>query len=504
MNKYICSIDQGTTSTRAILFNHSGEICFSSQIEHKQYYPKPGWVEHDANEIWRNTQKVLHDIAEKADIQKPEIMSIGITNQRETVVAWDWLTGEPLCRAIVWQDQRTSDFIDELMDRNSGIDSFRVKTGLPLSPYFSASKMKWMMEEHDSVKDALKRGSLCFGTIDSWVVYKLSGGMNGGIFITDTTNASRTLLMDIETRSWDPGMLDIFNIPQKSLPDIKDSVPDRPFALTFAECPLGEGIPVSGILGDQQAALFGQTCFEKGSCKCTYGTGCFLLLNTGQEIVQSGKGLITTVGYTRSGEKPVYALEGSVAIAGSLVQWLRDNMKMIEKSADMEKLAAEVEDCGDIYIVPAFSGLFAPYWRSDARGIIAGMTGYTQAGHIARAVLEATAFQTMEIIQAMIMDSGQDINELRVDGGMTVNEMLMQFQSDIADIPVVRPLVTETTALGAAYAAGLASGFWKNTDDLKKHWKTDKKWFPAMDKTTAEQKRKKWAKAVNRTFDWMD
>ena len=504
MNEYICSIDQGTTSTRAILFNHSGEISFSSQVEHKQYYPKPGWVEHDADEIWQNTLKVLVDVSKQADLKKSKIVSIGITNQRETVVAWDWLTGEPLCRAIVWQDQRTSDFIDELMEKNSGIDSFRGKTGLPLSPYFSASKMKWMIDEHEEVREALKRGSLCLGTIDTWVVYKLSGGRQGGVFITDTTNASRTLLMDIEKRTWDHGMLDIFSIPEKALPEINDSVPDKPFAYSNMDCPLGEGIPVAGILGDQQAALFGQTCFDKGSCKCTYGTGCFLLFNTGKEIIQSEKGLITTVGYTKSGDSPVYALEGSVAIAGSLVQWLRDNMKMIKTSGDIEKLAAGADDCGDVYIVPAFSGLFAPYWRSDARGIITGMTGYTNASHIARAVLEATAFQTMEIIQAMSSDSGQTLNELRVDGGMTVNNILMQFQADIADIPVIRPLVTETTALGAAYAAGLSTGFWKSIDDLKKHWKTDKKWFPEIDNKTAEIKRKKWAKAVLRTFDWID
>lgn len=504
MSEYICAIDQGTTSTRAILFNHNSEIVFASQLEHRQFFPKPGWVEHDASEIWNNTQKVLSDMRKYVQSEKSVIKAIGITNQRETVVAWDWLTGEPLCRAIVWQDQRTSDYINRLIEKYNGINSFRAVTGLPLSPYFSASKMRWMIDNCEEVAQAMKRESLCFGTIDSWIVYKLTGGRNGGYYLTDATNASRTLLMNINTVSWDQNQLDIFGISENNLPEIIDSIPERLYGTTSGDCACGEGIAISGILGDQQAALFGQACFDEGGCKCTYGTGCFLLFNTGEKPVQSENGLITTVAYTRTGCKPVFALEGSVAIAGSLVQWFRDNIGLIRESSEIEKLAAKAEDSGDVYIVPAFAGLFAPYWRSDARGIIAGMTGYTTSSHLARAVLESTAFQTMEILNAMEEDAGGKMNELKVDGGMTVNEMLMQFQSDISEIPVIHPKVRETTALGAAYAAGLSAGFWGTLQELKEYWEEEKSWHPVMGKDTRGQKKQKWKKAVGLTFGWTE
>ena len=505
MEKFICALDQGTTSTRTILFSESGQIINTEQIEHKQYYPKPGWVEHDADEIWLNTITVLNRITQK---YKPEqITGIGITNQRETIVAWDRITGKALGKAIVWQDQRTADYIENLKN-DSGINRFRKKTGLPLSPYFSASKINWMLHNRKEVKSSLKLGTLCFGTIDSWLVFNLTGGAGKGVYITDTTNASRTMLMNIESLKWDEELLEIFEIPVSVLPEIVDSIPEKPYAVTTPVSLLGGGIPIAGILGDQQAALFGQACFEKGQCKCTYGTGCFLLFNTGEEIVQSDQGLLTTVAYTQSlkdGEhRKIYALEGSVAIAGSLVQWMRDNMGLIKESAEIEKLAAEVDDSGDVYFVPAFSGLFAPYWKSDARGIIAGMTAYTRAAHIARAVLEATAFQTMELVKAMVKDASMNIHDLKVDGGMTVNEILMQFQADILDLKVIRPVVRETTALGAAYAAGLTLGFWKDIKELNHQWSKDKNWKPKMKNSERVKRIEKWLKAVEKSFAWND
>ena len=469
MEGYICAIDQGTTSSRAIIFSHSGEIIAVDQKEFKQIYPKPGWVEHDPIEIWEGVCAVIKGVLEKSGLTSEDIKAIGITNQRETVTAWDWLSGEPLHNAIVWQDQRTSSMIERLTGRG-GINRFMKKTGLPLSPYFSASKMKWLIDNCNEVAEALKKGSLCFGTMDSWLVYKLTGGVNGGQFATDTTNASRTFLMDINTLNWDEEMLNIFNIPSGTLPRIMDSIPEKPFGFTEDVTALGPGIPIAGILGDQQAALFGQACFEQGECKCTYGTGCFLLFNTGTNLAFSENGLLSTIAYSGNGEPTKFALEGSVAIAGSLVQWFRDNIGLIKTSSEIEDLAAQVEDSGGAYIVPAFSGLFAPYWRADARGIIAGLTGYTKGAHIARAVLEATAFQTMELLEAMKTDSCAGLDGVKVDGGMTVNEILMQFQADIAGIPVIRPVITETTALGAAYAAGLAVGFWENKNELKKQW----------------------------------
>ncbi len=500
MKKYIASIDQGTTSTRFIIFNHAGEVVAVDQKEHRQIYPKPGWVEHDPLEIWVRTHEVMKGALEKGGIDANDIAAIGITNQRETAMVWNKHTGEPIYNAIVWQDTRTDEICNELA-KEGGQDRLRAKTGLPLATYFSGPKVKWVLDNVEDARELADAGDLYFGNMDTWTIWNLTGK-----HITDVTNASRTLLMDLETLDWDDELLALMDIPRSMMPEIRSSsevyghVEMGPIALGG----VFEGMPVAGDLGDQQAALFGQTCFNAGEAKNTYGTGCFMLLNTGEKPVPSKSGLLTTMGYKIGDQPAVYALEGSIAITGALVQWLRDNLGMIENSEDVEVLAKEVEDNGGIYFVPAFSGLFAPYWRSDARGAIVGMTRYVNKGHIARATLEATAFQTREVLDAMEKDSGVTLTALKVDGGMVFNELLMQFQADMVNVPVIRPTVAETTALGAAYAAGLAVGFWQNFDELRANWGRDKEWQPEMDADKRETLYKGWKKAVTRTFDWVE
>jgi glycerol kinase len=493
MSKYIAAIDQGTTSTRCILFDHAGNIAAVDQKEHEQIYPKPGWVEHDALEIWERTQRVIRGALERSGAQVADIAAIGITNQRETAVVWERETGRPVCNAIVWQDTRTDAICNDLA-REGGQNRFQAATGLPLATYFSGPKIKWILDNVLGARQQAEKGDLLFGNMDTWVIWNLCGA-----HVTDVSNASRTLLMDLKTLDWDEEILRILGVPRSMLPRICSSSE----VYGMARDSLG-GIPVSGDLGDQQAALFGQTCFNSGEAKNTYGTGCFMLLNTGEKPVLSRNGLLTTLGYKIGDQPPVYALEGSIAITGALVQWLRDNLGMIEKSSDVETLARSVEDAAGIYFVPAFSGLFAPYWRSDARGAILGMTRYVNKGHIARAVLEATAYQTREVLDAMEKDSGVKLTALKVDGGMVFNELLMQFQADILDVPVIRPKVAETTALGAAYAAGLAVGFWKDYDELRRNWGMDKEWKPSMSAEKREKLFSGWKKAVTRTFDWME
>jgi len=498
MAKYSVAVDQGTTSTRFMIFDHAGQVVGVDQKEHEQIFPKAGWVEHDATEIWTRTQEVIEGGLKKSGVDLKDIAAVGVTNQRETAVVWEKATGKPVHNAIVWQDTRTDTICNELA-KDGGQDRFRTKVGLPLATYFSGPKVKWILENVPGVKAKAEKGEVLFGNVDTWVIWNLTGGPNGGVHVTDVSNASRTMLMNLETLDWDPDMLKVMGIPRAMLPDIKASSEVYGKAKGALE-----GIPVAGDLGDQQAALFGQTCFSAGEAKNTYGTGCFMLLNTGTKPVQSKNGLLTTLGYKIGNEAAVYCLEGSIAITGALVQWLRDNLKMIEKSADIEDLAKTVDDNGGIYFVPAFSGLFAPYWKSDARGAIVGMTRFINRGHIARAALEATAFQTREVLDAMNKDSGVPLTALKVDGGMVYNELLMQFQSDILGVPVVRPQVAETTALGAAYAAGLAVGFWKNVEDLRSNWAKDKEWKPKMDAALRDKEYKGWKKAVTRTFDWVE
>jgi glycerol kinase len=502
MAKFSAAVDQGTTSTRCMVFDRSGKVISIAQKEHEQIYPKPGWVEHNPNEICARTHEVVQEAVELAGAKPGDIASVGITNQRETTVVWDKKTGEPYYNAIVWQDTRTDKICNELAE-DGGQDRFREKVGLPLATYFSGPKVKWILDNVDGVREAAERGDAVFGNIDTFEIWWLTGGPKGGAHVTDVTNASRTMLMDLKTLDWDDEILGIMGIPREMLPKIVPSSAPNPYGYTPKDGPFGDSIPVCGDLGDQQAALVGQTCFSPGEAKNTYGTGCFMLLNTGTEAVPSKSGLLTTLGYKFGDEPAVYALEGSIAITGALVQWLRDNLKIIEKSVDIEALAASVADNGGIYFVPAFSGLFAPYWRSDARGAIVGMTRYVNNAHFARAALEATAFQTREVLDAMEKDSGVTLKALKVDGGMVYNELLMQFQSDILGVPVVRPVVAETTALGAAYAAGLATGFWNNLDDLRANWQIDKTWGPYMDETTRDQLYQGWLKAVTRTFDWV-
>jgi glycerol kinase len=493
MPKYVVAIDQGTTSTRCILFDHAGNVVAVDQKEHEQIYPKPGWVEHDALEIWERTQRVVRGAFEKAGCDVSDVAAIGITNQRETTLVWEKETGRPIYNAIVWQDTRTDEICNELA-KVGGQDRLRAKTGLPLATYFSGPKIKWILDNVEGARERAERGELLFGNMDTWLIWNLTGA-----HVTDVTNASRTLLMNLNTLNWDDELLNLLTIPRALLPEIKSSSE----IYGTAKGALG-GVPVAGDLGDQQAALFGQTCYSAGEAKNTYGTGCFMLMNTGEKPVPSQAGLLTTLGYKIGNQKAVYALEGSIAITGALVQWLRDNLGMIEKSSDIETLAKTVEDNGGVYFVPAFSGLFAPYWRSDARGAIVGMTRYVNKGHIARAALESTAFQTLEVLDAMEKDSGVTLTSLKVDGGMVFNELLMQFQSDILDVPVVRPKVAETTALGAAYAAGLAVGFWKDFDELRANWGRDRQWTPQMDAAKREKLSADWKKAVTRTFDWVD
>ncbi len=492
MPNYVAAIDQGTTSTRCILFDHAGGIVALAQKEHQQIYPKPGWVEHDPLEVWERTQSVIRGALDQAGVEAAQVAAVGVTNQRETTVVWERATGRPIYNAIVWQDTRTDAICADLA-KDGGQDRFRLTTGLPLATYFSGPKIKWILDHVPGAREQATRGDLLFGNMDTWVIWNLTGA-----HVTDVTNASRTLLMDLNTLDWDDEILNLLGIPRAMLPQIRSSSE----VYGNARGALG-GAPVCGDLGDQQAALFGQTCYSPGEAKNTYGTGCFMLLNTGHRPVPSKSGLLTTLGYKIGDQPAVYALEGSIAIAGALVQWLRDNLGLIEKSSDVEALARSVEDNGGIYFVPAFSGLFAPYWRSDARGVIVGMTRYVNKGHIARAALEATAFQTREVLDAMEADSGVRLTALKVDGGMVFNELLMQFQADLLDVPVIRPKVAETTALGAAYAAGLAVGFWKNFDELRANWGRDKEWQPRMDAETRNAMYAHWKKAVTRTFDWI-
>lgn len=498
MAEYVGALDQGTTSTRFMIFDHSGGVVGIDQKEHEQIYPKPGWVEHDALEIWTRCQEVIKGALQKTGLKASDLAAVGITNQRETAVVWDKTTGKPVHNAIVWQDTRTDTICNELA-KDGGQDRFRAKVGLPLATYFSGPKVKWLLENVEGLRAKAEAGDLAFGNIDTWCLWNLTGGVDGGLHITDVTNASRTMLMNLETLDWDPEILKIMGIPKAMLPQI------RPSSEVYGKC-VGElaGIPVAGDLGDQQAAIFGQTCYSVGEAKNTYGTGNFMLLNTGTKPVQSKNGLLTTLGYKIGSQPAVYCLEGSIAITGALVQWLRDNLGMISTSADIETLAKTVEDNGGAYFVPAFSGLFAPYWKSDARGVIAGLTRYVTKGHIARAVLEATAWQTREVLDAMNADSGVALTALKVDGGMVYNELLMQFQADVLGVPVIRPKVAETTALGAAYAAGLAVGFWKEVEELRKNWQVDRTWEPKMDPTEREKEYKLWKKAVTRTFDWVE
>jgi len=498
MAEYVGALDQGTTSTRFMIFNHGGDVVDFDQKEHEQIYPKPGWVEHDANEIWERSQEVIKGALDKAGIKASDLAAVGITNQRETTVLWDRNTGQPVHNALVWQDTRTDKLCNEL-SKEGGQDRFRSTTGLPIATYFSGPKAKWLMENVDGLRDKVDAGDVLFGNIDTWCIWNLSGGTEGGVHVTDVTNASRTMMMDLESLNWDDDILKTLDVPRAMLPEIHAS------SEVYAEAKgVLAGVPIGGDLGDQQAATFGQACYDVGDAKNTYGTGNFLLLNTGTDAVQSKSGLLTTLGYKIGDQDAVYCLEGAIAITGALVQWLRDNLKMIKAAPEVEDLAKSVDDNGGCYFVPAFSGLFAPYWKSDARGVLAGLTRYVSAGHIARAVLEATAWQSREVVEAMNKDSGVDLKELKVDGGMVGNELLMQFQADILGVDVVRPKVPETTALGAAYAAGLAVGFWKEVDDLRENWLEDKRWSPSMDEAEVEKEYGFWKKAVTRTFDWVE
>ncbi|MFC0437135.1 glycerol kinase GlpK [Kutzneria buriramensis] len=500
MPQYVLAIDQGTTSTRAIVFDHAGAIVSVGQKEHEQIFPRAGWVEHNPNEITANTRYVIGQALAKADLNIGDLAAVGITNQRETAVVWDRHTGEPVCNAIVWQDTRTQAIVDQLGALGGGAERYKAKVGLPLATYFSGPKVRWILDNVEGARAKAENGDLLFGNTDTWTLWNLTGGPNGGVHVTDVTNASRTMLMDLDTLSWDADIAAEMGIPLSMLPEIRSSSENYG---SGAGGVLG-GVPITGILGDQQAATFGQACFDVGTAKNTYGTGNFMLLNTGTEKVASENGLLTTVCYKIGSQDAVYALEGSIAVTGSLVQWLRDNLGIIGSAAEIEGLARSVEDNGGAYFVPAFSGLFAPYWRSDARGALVGLTRFVNKGHLARAVLEATAFQTREVLDAMNADSGVALTELKVDGGMVQNELLMEFQADLLNVPVVRPKVAETTALGAAYAAGLAVGYWKGEDDLRANWAEDKRWEPKSDATERERIYRNWKKAVTKSFDWVD
>jgi glycerol kinase len=498
MARYVGAIDQGTTSTRFILFDKDARIAAVDQREHEQINPRAGWVEHDANEIWTRTREVIGGALAKAGVEAGEIAAIGITNQRESTVVWDRESGEPIHNAIVWQDTRTDQLVRELAGEQ-GVDRLRERVGLPLSTYFSGPKLSWLLEHVDGARERAENGELAFGTMDAWVLWNLTGGARGGVHATDVTNASRTLLMDLESLDWHEPSLALMGIPRALLPAIRSSSEVYGEAAGTA---VG-GRPIAGILGDQQAALFGQTCFAQGEAKNTYGTGSFLLLNTGAQIVRSQK-LLTTLAYKLGDGEPAYALEGSIAVTGALVQWLRDRLGLIASAAEVEDLARTVQDNGGVYFVPAFSGLFAPYWRDDARGVIVGLTAYANRGHIARAALEATAWQTREVLDEANKVAGVPLAELRVDGGMTANELLMQFQADVLGVPVVRPAVTETTALGAAFAAGLAAGFWSDREELRERWAEDRRWLPQMDTERREHEYRRWKQAVTRSFDWVE
>ncbi len=499
MADYIGAIDQGTTSSRFIVFDKRGNIISLAQKEHRQIYPRPGWVEHDPLEILANTNEVIGAALARANLTAADLAAIGITNQRETTVLWNKRTGKPLCNALVWMDTRT----DQLVHRyiaEGGQDRFRATTGLPLATYFSGLKLRWIFENVAGARELAERGEALFGTINSWLTWNLTGGVHGGVHVTDVTNASRTMLIDLATCNWDPAMLRALEIPDSCLPKI---MPSSTVYGEMTTAPLA-GAKISGILGDQQAALVGQTCFLPGEAKNTYGTGSFMLMNTGTAPVQSKAGLLTTLAYQFGDEPPHYALEGAIAITGALVQWLRDNLRLFDAASEIEPLARSVADNGDVYIVPAFSGLYAPYWKDDARGVIAGLTRYATRAHLARAALESTAYQVRDVVEAMQEDSGIKLATLKTDGGMVANELLMQFQADILDVPVVRPKVSEITALGAAYAAGLAVGYWRNTEDLRANWGVDKSWRPAMPEDARARHYKSWKKAVQRSFAWVE
>jgi glycerol kinase len=496
--KYIGAIDQGTTSTRFILFDRDGGIAAVDQREHEQINPRAGWVEHDAKEIWRRTREVIGGALAKSDAEAGDIEAIGITNQRESTVVWDRTSGEPIHNSIVWQDTRTDELVRELAGEQ-GLNRLRERVGLPLSTYFSGPKVAWLLENVPGARARAESGDLAFGTMDTWVLWNLTGGADGGVHVTDVTNASRTMLMDLESLDWHEPSLQLMGIPHSMLPEIRSSSEVYGEAAGTA---VG-GRPIAGILGDQQAALFGQTCFERGEAKNTYGTGSFLLMNTGDEIVRSEK-LLTTLGSKLGDGNPTYVLEGSIAVTGALIQWLRDRLKLIDSASEVEDLARTVQDNGGVYFVPAFSGLFAPYWRDDARGVIVGLTAYANRGHIARAALEATAWQSREVVDEANAVAGVPFRELKVDGGMTVNELLMQFQADVLGVPVVRPAVTETTALGAAFAAGLAVGFWSDQEELRERWIEGKRWEPQMHADEREREYTQWKKAVRRSFDWVE
>jgi glycerol kinase len=498
MTKYVAAIDQGTTSTRCMIFDHAGKVIAADQREHEQIFPRPGWVEHNPEEIWQRTQGVVQGALSKANIGPSDLQAVGITNQRETAVVWNKRTGKPVYNAIVWQDTRTDQLVNRFA-REGGQDRFRAKVGLPLATYFSGPKIRWILDNVEGAREQAEAGEIVFGNIDTFVAWWLTGGPDGGVHITDVSNASRTMLMNLETRDWDDEILGIMGVPRAMLPEIRSS------SEVYGTCRgVLRDVPLAGILGDQQAATVGQACYDTGEAKNTYGTGNFMLINTGEKLVQSKSGLLTTPCY-QFGERPiVWALEGSIAVTGSLVQWLRDNLGIISSAPEVEDLAKKVEDNGGLYIVPAFSGLFAPYWRNDARGVMVGMTRYINRNHIARAALEATAYQTREVLDAMEQDSGVTLKALKVDGGMVYNDTLMQFQSDILGVPVVRPRVAETTALGAAYAAGLATGYWQNTDEMRANWGVDKTWEPRMSDDQRETLYAGWKKAVTRTFDWVE
>lgn len=499
MADYIGAIDQGTTSTRFMVFDRTGRIVSVAQKEHEQIYPKPGWVEHDPAEIWRRTGEVIQEAMEAKGLKPSDLSGIGITNQRETTLVWNKKTGKAVYNAIVWQDTRVGDTVAEF-SANGGQDRYRAKTGLPLATYFSGLKVRWILNNVAGARAAAEAGDLLFGNIDAFLIWNLTGGVNGGVHLTDVTNASRTQLMDLKTLNWDKDILAEFDIPAAMLPKIVSS------SEVYGKAVLGpvKDVAIAGVLGDQQAALFGQACFKPGEAKNTYGTGCFMLMNTGEKIVPSKSGLLTTLGYKIGNKPAVYALEGAIAITGALVQWLRDNLGIIEKSSDIEPLARTVNDNGGLYIVPAFSGLYAPYWKADARGVFAGLTRYVNKGHVARAALESTAFQVREVLDAMEKDSGIQLASLRTDGGMVVNHLLMQFQANILNKPVIRPVVQETTALGAAYAAGLATGFMKDTDEVVANWAEDHRWIPSMEEEKRASLYHFWKKAVTRTFDWAE
>ena len=503
MPDFVAAIDQGTTSTRAMIFDHAGAEVGRHQLEHEQIMPQPGWVEHNPVEIWERTASVLTSVLNNTNLQPDDIAALGITNQRETTLVWNRKTGRPYYNAIVWQDTRT-DRIATALDRDGRGDVIRQKAGLPPATYFSGGKIQWILENVAGVREAAESGDAIFGNSDSWVVWNLTGGPRGGVHVTDVTNASRTMLMNLESLDWDDELLSFFGIPRQMLPEIRPSSSPEPYGVTLSTGPMGGEVPVTGILGDQQAAMVGQVCLKAGEAKNTYGTGNFLLLNTGEKIVRSTNGLLTTVCYQFGDAKPVYALEGSIAVTGSAVQWLRDQLGIISGAAQSESLAKQVKDNGGVYFVPAFSGLFAPYWRSDARGAIVGLSRFNTNAHVARATLEAICYQSRDVVDAMEADSGVHLEVLKVDGGITANSLCMQIQADVIGVDVVKPVVAETTALGAAYAAGLAVGFWANPDDLRANWQEGQRWSPQWSEEQRSAGYAGWQKAVQRTLDWVD